>query len=262
MPDPKWMKVARSLIGTRETPGGADNPEILRWARDLGGLIAKTYKHDATPWCALYVCHVLRTGGQKWIDTLWALNYAKYGQKLPGPVVGAVVCGKRSGGGHVGFIAGRDSAGNLMVLGGNQSDAVNVRPFRRSWAVAYRWPPGAPFPNDAGFHALPVVRSDGRIADQLAALDPNIVPVDDAGGIPDMLPVVDDPTLSKAEFPDAKGPFRKIAEAGASVSPFAAFMAYLTDWKVVATLCATSLVGVVLWFTRERWMPWLRGKAR
>ena len=35
---------------------------------------------------------------------------------------------ERSGGGYVGFVTGRDTAGNLMVLVGNQADAVNMSP--------------------------------------------------------------------------------------------------------------------------------------
>ena len=52
----------------------------------------------------------------------------------------------REGGGHVGFVVGRDATGNIMVLGGNQSDAVNVRAFPASRVTGYRWPTGVPAP--------------------------------------------------------------------------------------------------------------------
>jgi hypothetical protein len=46
----------------------------------------------------------------------------------------------RDGGGHVGFVVGQQQNGDLMVLGGNQSDAINIRAFSRSRVTGYRWP--------------------------------------------------------------------------------------------------------------------------
>jgi hypothetical protein len=43
--------------------------------------------------------------------------------------------------GHVGLVVGEDRTGNLLVLGGNQGDAVRVSAFGRARVVAYRWPP-------------------------------------------------------------------------------------------------------------------------
>ena len=57
---------------------------------------------------------------------------------------GCIVVFTRDGGGHVGFVVGQDKVGSLMVLGGNQGDAVNVKAFPRSRATAYRWPMGLP----------------------------------------------------------------------------------------------------------------------
>lgn len=34
----------------------------------------------------------------------------------------------------------------LLVLGGNQGDAVNVRSFPRERVIGYRWPPGQALP--------------------------------------------------------------------------------------------------------------------
>ncbi|WP_232099079.1 TIGR02594 family protein [Aeromonas veronii] len=75
-----------------------------------------------------------------------ARSYASWGEKLEKPVAGCVVVFSRDGGGHVGFVVGQDKAGNLLVLGGNQADAVNVKAFPRSRVTAYRWPAGEPKP--------------------------------------------------------------------------------------------------------------------
>jgi hypothetical protein len=41
--------------GLYEFAGSADNPAIIGMAKACGGKIARTYQHDATPWCALTV---------------------------------------------------------------------------------------------------------------------------------------------------------------------------------------------------------------
>ena len=51
---------------------------------------------------------------------------------LQAPTVGCVVVFEREGGGHVGLVVGADTKGRLLVLGGNQGDAVSIAPFDRS----------------------------------------------------------------------------------------------------------------------------------
>src|SRR6478752_3517438 len=51
---PLWLTEALKWLNTKEAPGDADNPQILAWAREEGGSIARDYKHDSTPWCALF----------------------------------------------------------------------------------------------------------------------------------------------------------------------------------------------------------------
>lgn len=161
---PLWLQAALAWIGTREQPGASDNRVILNWAKDIGGDIAGAYTHDAIPWCALFANEVLGQVGLKGTGTLWALDFAKWGQKLDGPAVGAFAPMKRSGGGHIPIVVGRDQHGNLMCVGGNQSDAVNIKPFDPARVVAWRWPMGVALPIKVGMGALPVVRSDGKLS--------------------------------------------------------------------------------------------------
>lgn len=161
---PMWVQAGMSWIGTKEQPGSGDNPVILNWAKEEGGDIAAEYTHDVIPWCALFANHVLTQVGLKGTGTLWALDFAKWGQKLDGPAVGAFAPMQRSGGGHIPIVIGRDQRGNIMCLGGNQSDAVNIKPFDPSRVVAWRWPNGVALPSAVGFKSLPVVQSDGKIS--------------------------------------------------------------------------------------------------
>lgn len=161
---PLWLQAAIGWIGTKEQPGSGDNKVILNWAKDQGGDIAEEYTHDSIPWCALFANEVLHQVGLKGTGTLWALDFAKWGVNLAGPAVGAFAPMQRSGGGHIPIVVGRDQNGNLMCVGGNQSDAVNIKPFDPARVVAWRWPNGVPLPANVGMKLLPIVRSDGRLS--------------------------------------------------------------------------------------------------
>jgi uncharacterized protein (TIGR02594 family) len=161
---PLWLLEGLKWINTLEEPGAHDNPEILQWARDEGGAIARDYRHDSVPWCALFANMILTKVGLKGTETLWALDWARWGRPLDGPAVGAFAPMKRNGGGHIAIVAGRDQHGNLMCLGGNQSDAVNIKPFPAERPLSFRWPHQVPPPRLVGLDALPLVRSDGRIS--------------------------------------------------------------------------------------------------
>jgi uncharacterized protein (TIGR02594 family) len=161
---PIWLLEGLKWMNTEEAPGAADNPDILEWARAEGGAIAKSYHSDSIPWCALYANMVLTKVGLQGTETLWALDWSDWGTRLPGPAVGAFAPMKRQGGGHIAIVVGRDQHGNLMCLGGNQSDAVNIKPFPATRPVSFRWPKEAPPPARTGFGTLPLVSSDGRVS--------------------------------------------------------------------------------------------------
>ncbi len=158
---PLWVTEAMKWINTREAPGSADNPQIVAWAREEGGEIAQDYTHDSIPWCALFANMILYKVGLKGTGTLWALDFAKWGEPVNGPAVGAFAPMRRDGGGHIAVVVGRDQHGNLMCIGGNQSDEVSIRPFPADRPVAFRFPDGIPLPTQTGFSSLPIVNSDG-----------------------------------------------------------------------------------------------------
>jgi uncharacterized protein (TIGR02594 family) len=140
--EPSWVAVARKLIGTREVPGPQHNSFISKgWAR-LG---AGWFNDDETPWCGFFVAHCMEAAGisypgkglfaraKAWLD--WGNNCSA--------IYGAVVVFGREGGGHVGFLVG-ESRVNFYVLGGNQSNAVNITPIAKSRALGFRWPASVP----------------------------------------------------------------------------------------------------------------------
>lgn len=134
-----WMFQANTLMGTRETPGPGNNQTIIRWAVEVGGQVQRDYRHDSIPWCGLFVAVVMvRSGIAPPPAPLWALNWAKWEAPVE-PAYGATLSFSRSGGGHVGFYVGEDAYA-YHVLGGNQSDMVNVTRVSKSQLRGSRWP--------------------------------------------------------------------------------------------------------------------------
>jgi len=146
---PIWYLEAERLKGIREGAGrAANNATIIAWAKGLGGWVRNFYTSDATPWCGLFVGHVIATtlpSEPLPNNPLGALEWKKFGRPLARPTTGAILVFKRLGGGHVGFYAGEDDD-SYTVLGGNQSNMVNLTTIAKSRHVDTRWPGGVPLP--------------------------------------------------------------------------------------------------------------------
>lgn len=156
--EPRWITHARRLIGTKQIAGVRHERLIVR----MFEVIRAPFRDDETPWCAAFVGSVLEDVGIKSTRSAAARSYTNWGiacaQRL-----GAVVVFSRpphSWSGHVGFLVGRDARGRLMVLGGNQGDAVNIAPFDTARVLAYRWPLNEPFPTDV--IDLPIIASSAK----------------------------------------------------------------------------------------------------
>lgn len=147
-----WVTEARKHIGLNEEPGEGNNPTIVSWWKDIkrGGI-----KLDSVPWCAAFVGSCLERVGIESTRFESARSYLNWGQPLPEAIYGCIVVFNRDGGGHVGFVVGKDKQGRLMVLGGNQNDAVNIAPFSVMRVAGYRWPNGVPLSKEP----LPVLDS-------------------------------------------------------------------------------------------------------
>lgn len=156
MSEPRWLIIARSHVGVREIPGPRHEPIIQRWLRQLRGW----WTDDETPWCGTFVAACLVDANLR-IPELWmrAREYLNWGRALSEPALGCVVVFERGPGGHVGFVVGQDGRGRIMVLGGNQGNAVSVAPFDRSRVLGYRWPLNIAPPQSLA--PLPILDANG-----------------------------------------------------------------------------------------------------
>lgn len=152
--DPAWLAAARKYIGVAEIPGKEHAPQIVRWLATLKAW----WREDETPWCGVLTAACLRETGVA-LPKHWyrAKGYfgepdKPWGSPLVAPALGCIVIFERKGGGHVGFVVGKEPCGNLRVLGGNQSNRVSIASFERTRVAGYRWPPGVVLPP---LHMLP-----------------------------------------------------------------------------------------------------------
>lgn len=123
--------IAESHVGLREFPGATHNPAVVQMFADSGHAWVQD---DETPWCAAFVGSVLAQAGVQGTGALNARSYLDWGQEVPleraqrGDIV-VFWRGSRDGWqGHVGFYHGIDG-NNILVLGGNQGNAVSVAPY-------------------------------------------------------------------------------------------------------------------------------------
>lgn len=138
---PAWISVAQAEVGTQELAGSRHNPRIIEYHATTG-----RFSDDETPWCASFVNWVLRQAGQTGTGSAAAMSFASYGTRLDGPAYGSIAVISYGGGkGHVGFVVGRQGD-RLLILGGNQSNGVNVKAFGTRQIAAYVVPPGYEVP--------------------------------------------------------------------------------------------------------------------
>lgn len=159
-----WIKEARRYIGLSEIAGKQHNPTIVNWLISLNAW----WHDDETPWCGTFVAHCCREANRG-LPKHWyrARDWLNTGTHLLKPAVGAIAVFQRKGGGHVGFIVGKDRQGNLMILGGNQGNAVNIKPFARERLIGIVWPQWAngkkSFPRPERYD-LPLLDSNGCVS--------------------------------------------------------------------------------------------------
>lgn len=124
---------AEMSLNVREIPGSRSNPRIVMYHQTTKGGAAS----DETPWCSSFVNFCVEQAGLRGTDSKRALSWHEEGWSedvTASPREGDVVVFRRNGpsgsGGHVGFWISQ-SSDNIRVLGGNQSNTINITNFPR-----------------------------------------------------------------------------------------------------------------------------------
>jgi uncharacterized protein (TIGR02594 family) len=133
------FEIARGYIGITEGPGPENNPVIMEMYASVGH---EWVEHDSVAWCAAFVGHCLERAGIRSTRQLTARSYLAWGVPVeiadaqPGDI-GVIPRGTSSWQGHVFFIE-RVEGPWVWGLGGNQSDAVNVKRYLVSKLLGVR----------------------------------------------------------------------------------------------------------------------------
>lgn len=124
------------LAGVAEVPGPGDNQRIGEYLKSVG-----LGPDDETAWCSAFVnwCH--EQAGLTGTDKGNARSWLKWGHNVTEPRVGDIVVlwrgARDSWQGHVGFVAGISGA-VVLILGGNQGDAVTITAYSRERVLGFR----------------------------------------------------------------------------------------------------------------------------
>lgn len=136
--EPAWMAAARSKLGEHELAGDADNPFIVACLAAVG----LPHQHDETAWCSAFANWAMRSVGMTATGRANARSWLQWGEPLPKPIIGAVCVFSRPpdpSHGHVGFYAG-ETEDSVLVLGGNEDNRVEIKPYPKARLIGYRWP--------------------------------------------------------------------------------------------------------------------------
>lgn len=136
---PSWYVVAEGEIGVREVPGDGDNPRVLEYHRYTSLKATK----DSVAWCSAFVNACLSWSGVKGTNSAAARSFLAWGRPQKKPELGSITIfwrvRKDGWQGHVGFFL-KEQGNYIYVLGGNQSDEVNIQGYHKSKLLGYRWP--------------------------------------------------------------------------------------------------------------------------
>lgn len=143
------FSAAHRFLGQVVELSGARHSPFIQWCHELCGLGSE--QPDETAWCSSFACrmawlvraeHPGSAAARSWLTVghRVLLEDAHPGwdvvvlQRGEGPQPGPEVL---KAPGHVGFFAGR-APGQVLLLGGNQGDAVTIAPFPRTRVLGVR----------------------------------------------------------------------------------------------------------------------------
>jgi len=134
------LQLALSFLGEKEKfNDGTSNPRILSLYKDFADWVTDT----EVAWCSAYMNSIYASTGYEYSGKLNARSWLDIGERVESPVPGDIVVFWResptSWKGHVGIYVNQNE-NNIMVLGGNQSNMVNISEYSKNRLLEYRRP--------------------------------------------------------------------------------------------------------------------------
>lgn len=134
----KLIDIVCKEYGITEIVGDKHNKEVLKYYHGIGH---KWVNKDETPWCAAFANWCLKQADLPYQETLNARSFLNIGYETENPKPFDVVVfwrkSKKGAYGHVAFYINEDDTG-IYVLGGNQSNQVNIRKYPKNRLLGYR----------------------------------------------------------------------------------------------------------------------------
>lgn len=226
------MAIAEAELGVREIAGPRAQERILGYWKICGHTHQSS---DEVPWCAIFVGAMLTLAGYNHTKSAMARSYLNYGRKLAEPEVGciAILTRGKPPSGHVAFVAGA-SATHVLLLGGNQGDAVKSVWFSRKDVIGYRMP---------------------TALDRLAPPEPVTPPEPEAPAAPATPPETAAPPVAvdaPVETPPAAPAYPKLKDAkeswtvtGVLTAVFGGLLMWLNDVVTLAITFSGEILGIM-----------------
>lgn len=224
---PLWLKLALHEVGTKETPGRKNNPVVQNYYHDA---VNAHNMADEVPWCAAFVGAMLKRAGFKPSGSLMARSYLNWGipvEAKPGAIV--VFARGRAPQGHVAIVV-EEYSNKVRVVGGNQSDAVNITDYPKARVLGYRWP---------------VLRQEGSVMPPTKSL---------RHGISDITA----PIVAEVPVVDPNGTAANWVGLSAALSPILLWLAHyygvpLTPEGAAAIFGGIAVLTGIFTFVKNRW---------
>jgi uncharacterized protein (TIGR02594 family) len=143
---PPWLQIAYQELGVKEIPGAGDNPRIVEYHHST----TLRATDDEVPWCSSFVSWCVYEAQIEPTHSARARSWLRWGVPVSFmPPFGAICVFNRGGPhdpavinapGHVGFLISEAGPDKMLILGGNQGNAVSYREYKRDDLLGVRWP--------------------------------------------------------------------------------------------------------------------------
>lgn len=134
----KILEIALAEYGVAEIEGAESNSRVVNYFKEVG---FPNIQSDDVAWCAAFANWVLLKAGQPHSSKLTARSLLHIGEEVTEPQLGDIVVfwtnSPSSWRGHVGFYINEDQD-DIYVLGGNQSNQVNISKYSKTRFLGYR----------------------------------------------------------------------------------------------------------------------------